>query len=144
MDNYDIRELEKQDYYKGFLELLEELTIVNKDNISFDDFSKHFDNMNSTTYVIINNNNNKVIGCASLLVEYKFIHGLSKAAHIEDVVISEKYRGCGLGKKLIKHIVELAKNEKCYKIVLNCTDDKKEFYKKCGFMYNSNQMVIYT
>ena len=50
-----------------------------------------------------------------------------------DVIISEKYRGLGLGKKIIEELVKIGINEfKCYKIILNCLDKNILFYEKCG------------
>jgi len=74
----------------------------------------------------------KVIGTASLLIEYKFIHS-SYAGRIEDVVVDKHHQGKGIGKALINHAVQEAKKLGCYKVILNCFLHNKLFYQKCGF-----------
>ena len=39
-----------------------------------------------------------IVGSGTLLIEQKLIRSCGKAGHIEDIVISEKYRGKKLGK----------------------------------------------
>ena len=42
----------------------------------------------------------------------------------------------------MKQLFNFAKNNKCYKIVLQCTKDKTSFYKKCGYeLYNYNMQI---
>jgi len=141
MNNIIIRKLEKTDYNKNYLQLLEQLTVVSDKIISYDDFCKKFDNINSEIYVI--EYDNKIIATASILFEEKFIHNLGKVAHIEDVVIDIKYRRNGLGKKLMNFLIELAKNNKCYKIILNCYEQYTKFYKSVGFDWKCLTMTYY-
>ena len=63
--------------------------------------------------------------------------------HIEDIVVDTKYRGMGLGKKIITHLTERAKELECYKIILDCAEKNTEFYQKCGFSIKGIQMSIY-
>ena len=64
-------------------------------------------------------------------------------AHIEDVIVHNEYRGHGLGKVLLDKCLEIAKQECCYKIILDCSDINCKFYEKCGFMKKGNQMALY-
>ena len=50
-------------------------------------------------------------------------------------------RGYGLGKKLL----ETAKSEcdGCYKIILDCSNENVDFYKKCGYEWKGNEMALY-
>lgn len=139
---YMIRELRGQDYYKGFLNLLEQLTIVDADNITYDDFIKHMAKIKSTVFVV-EDGEGKIIGTMSLLIEEKFIHKLSSVGHIEDVVVDDDYRGKGLGKMLIDYGVKYAKDNGCYKIILNCADKNIAFYEKCGFKSKNVEMSLY-
>ena len=142
MTEFKIVPLEKSDYYCSFLQLLEELTTVNSKEISYDDFSKHFDKIKSHV-VVVQDNNGIIIGTASVLIEEKFIHKLSSVGHIEDVVISKNYRNKGLGKLLINYCIEYAKSKYCYKIILNCSENNIPFYKKCGFINKNFEMSLY-
>ena len=58
----------------------------------------------------------------------------SLRAHIEDVVVDQSTRGTGLGAKLIKALVDIARQTQCRTAVLNCKEDNVGFYLKCGFV----------
>ena len=141
IDNIKVEKLTKDDYYHGFLELLEELTVVNVNEITFEDFCKQFDDMKSEVFVI--KDKSKIIGTASVLIENKFIHKLGSVCHIEDVVVNSLYRKHGLGKLLIDHCIEYAKLENCYKIILNCEEKNIKFYEKSGFSSKNVEMSLY-
>ncbi len=140
---YQVDKIDKTDYGRGFLQLLEQLTVVEPEKISFDSFCKRLDESPSKTYVIRNISEDRVVATASVFIEKKFIRNLGSVAHIEDVVVDEKSRGFGLGKSLIDYITEEAKKEGCYKITLNCTVDNVPFYEKSGFKQKEVQMVNY-
>ena len=142
MFNYIITELDKSDYHNGFLQLLEQLTTVNANEISYSDFCNHLDKLKSKVFVI-NNEKCKVIGTASIFIEEKFIHELSSVGHIEDVVVDSEYRGKGLGTMLINHCIKYANDNSCYKVLLNCAEKNIEFYKKCGFDCKNVEMSLY-
>ena len=86
---------------------------------------------------------NKLIGCGTLILEPKFIHKCSNVGHIEDICISPEYKGNGYGKMLIKLLVDISKENNCYKVILNCKDENKVFYEKCGFNQKNVQMGLY-
>ena len=55
---------------------------------------------------------------------------------IEDIEVIEKYRGQGIGKELVKNIIEIAKSEGCYKIIATSRTSRKnvhKFYTSLGF-----------
>ena len=139
MSDFNIRKLEKNDYNKGYLNLLKQLT--NTSDISFKKFCNHFDNINSNIFVI--ENNNSIIASGSLLIEKKFIHNMSSVGHVEDVVVNKNYRGMNLGKKIVEYLVNFAREEGCYKIILNCKKELTKFYEKNNFKSNGIQMSLY-
>lgn len=134
-----IRLLKTEDYYKGFLELLGQLTIT--PIVSYQDFCERFNEIDNLIYVI--EENNIIIATASIFIEKKFIRNLGIVGHIEDVVVDNKYHGQGLGKKLILHLLEIAKNNKCYKVILDCSEENVGFYEKCGFENKGIEMAKY-
>lgn len=138
---YIIDKLSKDDYHKGFLQLLEQLTEVNSKDISYDDFCKQFDRMNSTTYVI--RVSDKVVATGSLFIENKFIHKLSSVGHIEDIVVDKDYSGNGFGSIMVDVLKRLAKGAFCYKVILDCDKDVVGFYEKCGFVVKGVEMAMY-
>ena len=142
-NDFIIRQLRISDYDKGYLTILSELTTVG--NITKEDFIKRFNEMpqNHMIYVIENLNTCCLMGAGTLLIEMKFIHNCSKVGHIEDIVISRKYRKRGLGKAIVQHLMKLSEAFGCYKCILNCGRDKVGFYIKNSFKETGVEMAIY-
>lgn len=64
---------------------------------------------------------------------------------IEEVVVSNEYRGKQLGKLIVATLIELGKVLGCYKITLNCNDKMVKFYEGLGFNAepgNANFLMI--
>ena len=135
--------LQKSDYYKGFLELLSQLTHCDIRKISYDDFTNRLAELPSQVYVLKSATTGQILATASLLIEKKFIHELGKVAHIEDVVVDKEWRGKGIGKTLIDHLIGMAHLQNCYKIILDCSEENIGFYSKNGFEKKGVQMAIY-
>jgi len=134
------RKLEESDIMAGFLESLDSLRKASDltEEKSKEIFNKIKSNPNHVVFVAVLDS--KVIGSTTLLIEPKFIHQGGKVGHIEDVVISKEYQGTGIGEKLINFVLDHAKQNQCYKTILDCTDDVKQFYEKIGFKKHSNCM----
>lgn len=71
-----------------------------------------------------------------------WIHYIHNGLHaqpyalLEDLFVEEKFRGKGLGSKLVKAAVAEAKKEGCYKILATSRNSRPqvhEFYTKLGF-----------
>ena len=135
-----IREIEEDDLEKGFLETLDFLrNASNLDkNKAREILKKIKQNTNHIIYVAIDNK--KIVGSTTLLIEQKFIHDGGLVGHIEDVVVREDYEGKGIGIKLVTSMLERAKEKNCYKTILDCKDDVKQFYERIGFKRESNGM----
>tara|TARA_Y100000992_G_scaffold162458_1_gene108896 strand:+ start:622 stop:1065 length:444 start_codon:yes stop_codon:yes gene_type:complete len=89
------------------------------------------------------NEQNEIRGAFTLLLEQKVLRKGGMVAHIEDVVVSEKYRNQNIGKKLIEHAIMVSREYKCYKVILNCNDGVQGFYEKCGFKSKNKEMSLY-
>ena len=135
-----IREIEEDDLEKGFLETLDFLrNASNLDkNKAKEILKKIKQNTNHIIYVAIDNK--KIVGSTTLLIEQKFIHDGGLVGHIEDVVVRKDYEGKGIGIKLVTSMLEHAKEKNCYKTILDCKDDVKQFYERIGFKRESNGM----
>jgi GNAT superfamily N-acetyltransferase len=88
----------------------------------------------------------KVVGTTVLAILPGMAHGVSPFAVIEYVVVDEKHRCKGVGKKLMEYCIECAKKASCYKIML--TSDKRrteahEFYKSLGFDASAHGFRLY-
>jgi len=147
-DSLCLRPLCRNDFGKGFPAILSQLTVLG--DVTEEQFLETFDKMAKcpNTYyinVIEDKSTETIIGSATLLIEQKFIHNCAKRARIEDVVVSDDYRGKQLGKLLLTALVILGKNLGCYKISLDCRDKMIPFYETFGFSKepeNANFMTI--
>jgi glucosamine-phosphate N-acetyltransferase len=136
----ELRRLEKSDFRPQYFALLRQLTSCNDDRISKNSFDQFIDSLSPFHQIWVLEENGRIVGTGTLLVEQKIIHDMGKVGHIEDIVIDSMCRGVGLGEKLVKHLKETGFKLGCYKVILNCSDDKKGFYQKCGFQQKGNMM----
>jgi glucosamine-phosphate N-acetyltransferase len=140
MSEIIIREIEENDLEKGFLESLDFLRKASNidKNKAKEILEKIKQNPDHIIHVAIDDN--KIVGSTTLLVEQKFIHDGGLVGHIEDVVVRKDYEGKGIGIKLVMSMLERAKEKNCYKTILDCKDDVKQFYERIGFKHESNGM----
>jgi NDP-sugar pyrophosphorylase family protein len=144
--NIQIRKLSKDDYNKGYLDVLCELsdTITLKNEALFTSvFEKVQSSNNHHIYVLEDITSNTIVGSATLLVEPKFIHNGKNVGHIEDVVVSKKAQSKGLGKSLIMYLTTFMSEMNCYKFILDCSENVQTFYSKCGYDSKAIQMSLY-
>jgi glucosamine-phosphate N-acetyltransferase len=134
-----IRELQEGDFQKGFLDTLDTLrkTSIKEDRAL--EIFKHIKS-NPNHIIIIAEVNRLIVGSTTLLIEQKFIHEGGIVGHIEDVVVSKEFQGRKIGQKIIKYVLQIAKNQGCYKTILDCSDDVKSFYEEIGFKQHSNEL----
>tara|TARA_B100000408_G_scaffold47148_1_gene36229 strand:- start:130 stop:567 length:438 start_codon:yes stop_codon:yes gene_type:complete len=140
MSEIIIREIEENDLKQGFLESLDFLRKASNidKNKAREILKKIKQNPNHIIHVAIDNN--EIVGSTTLLIEQKFIHDGGFVGHIEDVVVRKEYEGKGIGIKLVMSMLECAKEKNCYKTILDCKDDVKQFYERIGFKNESNGM----
>jgi glucosamine-phosphate N-acetyltransferase len=125
----------------GFLETLRNLTVA--EDIDLENMKKillEIENQNS--YIYVAKRNKEIIGTATLLIEKKFIHGGGKVGHIEDVSVKKEYEGNGVASEIINSLIEVAKENGCYKIILDCKDKLLPFYERLGFSHSDNCMRL--
>ena len=140
MNKVKVRELQKKDLFNGFLSSLDSLRQAS--NIERNTAEKIFDKIhNNPDHIIaVAEQDGKVVGAATLLIESKFIHNGGMVGHIEDVAVDKNFQGQKIGEKIIRYLLECAKNRSCYKTILDCSDDVKPFYEKLGFRHNANAL----
>ncbi|KAI4300474.1 hypothetical protein L6164_033850 [Bauhinia variegata] len=143
---FRVRKLEVSDYGKGFIELLQQLSVC--DSVSNKEFGDRFGELSSlgddhVVCVIEDELSGKIIATGSIFIEKKFLRNCGKVGHIEDVVVDSTVRGKQLGKKLIKFLTDHAHSMGCYKVILDCSHENRVFYEKCGFKQKEVQMVMY-
>ncbi|PNX66540.1 glucosamine 6-phosphate N-acetyltransferase [Trifolium pratense] len=140
------RRLKITDKKKGFIELLQQLSIC--DSVSEKEFEDRFQELDSlgddhVICVIEDEISGKIIATGSVFIEKKFLRNCGKVGHIEDVVVDSSARGKQLGKKVINFLTDHARSVGCYKVILDCSVENRAFYEKCGFKPKEIQMAMY-
>eukprot|EP00754_Rhynchopus_humris_P019047 Rhum_TRINITY_DN14631_c3_g2::Rhum_TRINITY_DN14631_c3_g2_i1::g.105002::m.105002/K00621/GNPNAT1, GNA1; glucosamine-phosphate N-acetyltransferase len=140
-EGYTVRYLESQDYSKGFLSLLSELTVVGDvTQAMFDEAIARRAASSTVTVVIEDTAKAVVVATGSLLVEHKFIHACGSVGHIEDIVVRDGCRGKKLGQRVMECLQEEALRAGCYKVILDSDEKNEGFYIKAGFQRKEFQM----
>lgn len=83
-------------------------------------------------FAVLAEMNGVIAGYGVVQIEKKIRGG--RVGHIEDIVTSKIARRKGVGRAIIKRLVEISDSHNCYKIVLDCQDHNTAFYEACGFL----------
>ena len=132
------RELQKTDF-QNYLFLINNFRNVGV-YVEKDKFEQIYDKIFQLGKIFVCELDNKLVASVTIIIEQKFIHKLSKYAHIEDVIVLPEYRGKKIGEKIIEYVINYCKNEKVYKIVLNCDEKLFKFYNRNNFIKNGISM----
>jgi glucosamine-phosphate N-acetyltransferase len=139
-----IREINEYDIRNGFLEVLDNLVSPNiTEDHAIKILKKIKFNKLHKIFVAINASNNQVIGCITLLIEFKFINKGMKVGYVEDVAVRRGYERKGIGRKLVNHVTNFGTSRaKCKKIILYCNKKNIAFYNKLGFKVDEGTLVM--
>ena len=77
----------------------------------------------------------KEIARAYLYILYNGLHE-EPFGLLEDVYVDENFRGKGLGTRVVNKVIELARKNKCYKLIATSRHSRPkihELYRKIGF-----------
>ncbi|KAK4682982.1 Glucosamine-phosphate N-acetyltransferase-like protein [Podospora pseudoanserina] len=147
-EGYKLRALRSEDYEHGFLDCLRVLTTVG--DISRQEFDERYQwlaKQDGTYFILVvedtNLNPPRIVGTGALIVERKFIHGLGKVGHIEDIAVAKDQQGKKLGLRIIQALDFIARETGCYKTILDCSEHNEGFYVKCGFKRAGLEMAHY-
>ena len=77
-----------------------------------------------------------------LQLQHKLLRNGSLVGFIEEVVVDSSERGKKIGEKLIKQVVNNARDLGCYKVILSCKPERIKFYERCGLREDSHTMRI--
>ncbi|MDQ7092543.1 GNAT family N-acetyltransferase [Desulfosporosinus sp. PR] len=87
----------------------------------------------------------KIVATCSLIIIENLGHQGAKLALAEGMIVSPEYRGCGLGRQLMQFVLEQAKKENCYKLMLSSNKKRVEahnFYLRQGFQQHGISFMI--
>ena len=91
--------------------------------------------IDSQKSIFVAKHDSKIVGLVSVI----FLQRLNRARlemYIPELIVTEKLRYSGIGKKLMFHCMEIAKKNDCYRIRLESGNKRTEshkFYKNLGF-----------
>lgn len=128
------------------MELLSQLTVTG--SVTDDEFDQRFKEITSygddhLICVIEEESSGKIAATGSVMIEKKFLRNCGKVGHVEDVVVDTEFRGKRLGKRVVEFLTDHCRGMGCYKVILDCGVEKKEFYEKCGLVNKGIQMSKY-
>jgi glucosamine-phosphate N-acetyltransferase len=137
-----MRPIQENDYEKGYCELLSALTKTTE-SITKDKFEATLKCLGYQQQIWVLEEDGKIICTMTLFMEPKLIHNGSNVLHIEDVIVHPDHQKKGLGKMMMDTAKQIAIENNCYKIILDCIEDNKKFYESCGFSSKQIQMSCY-
>lgn len=143
--NITIKKAVKEDCSR-MLELIEELAVYEKEptavTVSFDHFVESGFGENPVWWAFVAEIEGKVEGFALYYIRYSTWKG--QRMYLEDLLVTEKLRGLGVGKLLFDQLFEEAKEKKFNGIawqVLDWNEPAINFYKKLGNVSFDNQWM---
>ena len=80
------------------------------------------------------------------LYYYRYSTWKGKRLYLEDLIVTEKMRGKGLGEKLIEATIQIAKETQCTGVmwqVLDWNESALNFYKKFGVSFDSEWVNVH-
>ena len=91
--------------------------------------------LDSQKNIIVAQQEKRIVGVASIIYLQR-LNRVKTEMYIPELIVTEKLRCLGIGKKLVQYCMELAKKKNCYRIRLESGNSRKEshkFYKSIGF-----------
>ena len=137
MSTITIREIRDEDLER-VLELYRESEIGAQQSFSPDEARAHLAAFRRypSYRVFVAEFESKIAGTYELLIMDNLAKRGQRSAIVEDVVVAKQHRGRGIGRAMMRHAIELAKEAKCYKLTLSSNlnrDDAHAFYEALGF-----------
>ncbi len=93
-------------------------------------------------HVCVLEQDGELLGTGTLLLQLNLSHGGKPYAHIENIVVDNRHRKKGVGRKIVEHLLEKAREKNCYKVILSCTQHHIPFYGKCGLKKQGIEMRV--
>ncbi|GHV70983.1 acetyltransferase [Spirochaetia bacterium] len=121
----------------SLLELYKQLNPLNEiiiNEIAAKNIWKEIEKYNIKYYAA--KENGKIIGSCYICIIPNLTRGGKSIGFIENVITDKEYRRKGIGKNIIKKAIEYAKEQNCYKVLLQSGNKRTEahkFYESIGF-----------
>ncbi|QWD04226.1 GNAT family N-acetyltransferase [Polynucleobacter paneuropaeus] len=132
-----IKSLEKIDMPQVISLLKKNLSNFSPSISEYDDIWSRYSTQENV-YSVVALLGDAIVGYGTVVIEEKIRGGA--IAHIEDICTSSDFRHCGVGSSIMDKLLEIAKQHKCYKLVLSCKKDNLGFYSHNGYKQDGISM----
>ncbi len=92
-------------------------------------------------------NGDAVVGTYAMLVMHNLAHRGAPSAIVEDVVVARDQQGHGVGRQMMAHAMQQAREAGCYKLALSSNARRTgahAFYESLGFAQHGLSFVVDT
>jgi len=119
--------LASTDYERGHLAVLSVLTQA--PDVGAEAWATQFHSMRNsepTAYyilVVVSRETDQIVGTGGIFIEQKFLRGLGRVGHIEDIAVAREMQGKKLGLRIIQALTHVSETVGCYKTILNCNEN---------------------
>jgi|LauGreDrversion4_2_1035121.scaffolds.fasta_scaffold08657_2 GNAT superfamily N-acetyltransferase len=137
-ENIEIREFRSEDM-KRVTSLLQSVSIFQPNSENLEQLANLF-LAGENSYACVASIEGCVVGFASVFLLQRIRGGCS--AQIEDVVVDENYRNCGIGSRIVGELIEYARNKNCFKVALVTQESNTSFYGFLGFGVENRNMTL--
>ena len=141
-----IRKASRQDL-GAILALYAEPDIDDGHVLDLSDAERIFERMqrypNYATYVAVLEG--EVVGTFSLLIMDNLAHMGAPSGVVEDVVVHSRWRGQGVGRRMMRFAMERCREAGCYKLALSSNRkraDAHRFYESLGFVRHGYSFIV--
>lgn len=129
-----------------YLALLTELTSTSFIETSL--FVKNIERISEIGAIIVgimydSSNNIQIVASGTIIIEPKIIRECKNVGHIEDIVVTKNMRGKGISQEILNILKSIARENNCYKVILDCDNEVKKVYINNGFHVKCIQMAEY-
>ena len=73
--------------------------------------------------VVVSRETDQIVASGGVFVEHKFLRGLGRVGHIEDIAVAREMQGKKLGLRMIQALTQISEDVGCYKTILNCNEN---------------------
>jgi glucosamine-phosphate N-acetyltransferase len=129
--------------YNEIINLYNVFTLIDPLVLTFSKLKKIISQLPKIHNIFLYIIDEKIVGTITLIIEQKLIHNGKCCGHIEDFAVLEEYRSQGIGGLLIDYVINISKQNDCYKCILDCNENLESYYKKKGFVKKGIYMGNY-
>lgn len=119
--------------------MLQSVSLFKPENSKLNELATQFLG-NEDCYACVAVCNGRVIGFGSIFI-LKRIRG-GRSAIIEDVVVHEDIRRKGVGRLIVKELLDHAITKSCFKVTLVAGEQNIPFYESLGFKEENRNMKL--